>query len=217
LGPAAWVASVVLAALLYNPLRRYIQGLLDRHYYRERYDYRRTLADFASELSAETNAESMLESLGDRLARTLGVGRVAVFTCGEDGESPTAAYAQGFEVPGGLNLRFLTDDLVEGLRYRAFGDPSDGPGAVVQSIEARSQCLQLAMLFLHRCGTVVRHAFHDRRRHQCAKLLEESHQVRVRGRSHASGVQPQTQRERSEESGLCSHSDLTSSSLPVSS
>jgi two-component system NtrC family sensor kinase len=127
LAPAAWVASVVIAALLYNPLRRYIQGLLDRHYYRERYDYRRTLADFASELSAETNTESMLESLGDRLARTLGVGRVAIFTCGEDGESPRTAYARGFEAAAGLNLRFLTDELVEGLRYRAFGDPSDGP------------------------------------------------------------------------------------------
>lgn len=127
MNPAAWVASVVVAALLYNPLRRYIQGLLDRHYYRDRYDYRRTLADFAAELSAETNTERMLESLGDRLARTLGVGRLAIFTCGEDGGSPTTAYAQGLDAAAGRNLWFLTNELVQGLRYRAFSDPSDGP------------------------------------------------------------------------------------------
>lgn len=123
LAPAAWVASVVAAALLYNPLRRYVEVLLDRHYHRERYDYRRTLADFAAELSAETNPEKMLASLSDRLTRSLGVSRLAIFSCGEDGEPPTVAMARGFEVAPGLDLGFLNDDLVEGLRYRVFSDP----------------------------------------------------------------------------------------------
>lgn len=143
LGPAVWVASVVTAALLYNPLRRYIQGLLDRHYYRESYDYRRTLADFATELGAETNAEKMLESLSDRLARTLGVQRLAIFTCGEDGETPQAANVRGFERPANLDLRFLTDDLVQGLRYRAFSDPSDHP------LQAETQNRAVESLGLH--------------------------------------------------------------------
>jgi PAS domain-containing protein len=40
-------------------------------------------------------------------------------------------------------LRFLTDDLVEGLRYRAFGDLSDGP------LPSPSQNLAIAELNLH--------------------------------------------------------------------
>lgn len=132
LAPAAWVASVVVAALLYNPLRGRIEGFLDRHYYRERYDYRRTLADFAAELSAETDSEKMLESLSDRLARSLGVSRVAIFSGGDEGELPSVAKVRGFAVPESLDLTFLNDQFVEGLRYRVFSDPRNNrlPAAI---------------------------------------------------------------------------------------
>lgn len=79
LGPAGWVFSVVAVALLYQPMRRRIEGLLDRQYYRERYDYRQTLADFAAELAAETDSDSMLSSVRERLERTLGLASLEIF------------------------------------------------------------------------------------------------------------------------------------------
>ena len=44
-----------------------MQERLDRHFYRDRYDYRRTLVEFARELSSETDLDTML-SLGGRAA-----------------------------------------------------------------------------------------------------------------------------------------------------
>ena len=49
------------------------------HFYRDRYDYRRTLVEFARELSSETDLDHMLESVGERLIRTLSIRYVAVF------------------------------------------------------------------------------------------------------------------------------------------
>ena len=91
LGPSSWVVSVVAAALLFHPLRNWIQQSLDRRFYRERYDYRRTLIDFAAELSTETNPERMLVSVRQRLVETLDVRRMAIFLAGEAGVSEHGA------------------------------------------------------------------------------------------------------------------------------
>ena len=79
LGQAGWIAAILAAAFLFHPVRTWIQERLDRYFYRERYDYRRTLVEFARELNAETNLEAMLGAVTERLAQTLGTERVAVF------------------------------------------------------------------------------------------------------------------------------------------
>ncbi len=79
LGQAGWIAAVLVAAFLFQPLRTWIQERLDRYFYRERYDYRRTLIEFARELNAETDLAAMLASVTERIGKTLGIERVAVF------------------------------------------------------------------------------------------------------------------------------------------
>ena len=79
-GPLAWLASLVAAATLFHPLRNWMLGLLERRLYRERYDDRRTLAAFASELASDTDLDRMVRAVGDRLAQTLQVERVAILT-----------------------------------------------------------------------------------------------------------------------------------------
>jgi len=96
LGPAGWVFSVVAVALLYQPLRRRIESVLDRRYYRDRYDYRQTLADFAAELAAETDADRMLSSVRERLVRTLGLASLEIFV--SDGESGFTSWPDGDQV-----------------------------------------------------------------------------------------------------------------------
>ena len=77
---------LLLAAFVFQPIRNWIEQLLDRHvFYRERYDYRRTLADFARELGAELDRDALLERVADRLRSTLGIVRVAFFLQGDDG------------------------------------------------------------------------------------------------------------------------------------
>ena len=101
LAPAGWVISVVVAAVVFQPLRRWIQQNLERRFYRERYDYRQTLVEFASELSTETNLEPMLSSASERLAQTLGLSRMAIFVASGEGSN---ADPSGFHLVHGAGL-----------------------------------------------------------------------------------------------------------------
>ena len=83
-GPVGLILAVVVTALLFDPVRKWIQDRIDQFFYRARYDYRRTLLEFGRELSSETNLNTLLSSLIDRLSRTLAVDRMAIFLASEE-------------------------------------------------------------------------------------------------------------------------------------
>src|SRR5215469_9063420 len=70
-GPVAGMIAIVIAAFLFQPFREGIQARLDRFFYRDRLNYRRTLIEFGRTLTNEVRLEPMLGSVMDRVSQTL--------------------------------------------------------------------------------------------------------------------------------------------------
>ncbi len=110
LSPTAVVLLIVIATFVFQPIRNWIQEQLDRYYfYKDRYDYRRTLIEFARELGSETDLNSMLESVAERLIHTLSIQHVGFFLL-DDAERRFYLYktvGRERQPEGELDLSFL--------------------------------------------------------------------------------------------------------------
>ena len=107
-GPVGGMIAIVIAAFLFQPFREWIQGRLDRFFYRDRLDYRRTLIEFGRTLTNEVRLDPMLGSVMDRISQTLLVDRLAIFV--ENSEQPgqmRVARSMGVRLSASLDLSFL--------------------------------------------------------------------------------------------------------------
>ena len=85
------IIAILITAAVFEPLKRRIQGWVDRAFDRHRYDYRKALVEFGRGLGSETNLYALLHSIVEQLPRTLLVARVAVFLSEESGRLRLAA------------------------------------------------------------------------------------------------------------------------------
>ena len=124
-GPVAGMIAIVIAAFLFQPFREGIQARLDRFFYRDRLDYRRTLIEFGSTLTNEVRLEPMLGSVMDRVSQTLLVDRLAIFV--EDPQRPgemRLARSMGVRLAEPLDLSFIASTRPEFQRGPLFFESS---------------------------------------------------------------------------------------------
>ncbi|HKM83040.1 MAG TPA: ATP-binding protein [Candidatus Acidoferrum sp.] len=143
-GPVAGMIAIVIAAFLFQPFREGIQARLDRFFYRDRLDYRRTLIEFGSTLTNEVRLEPMLGSVMDRVSQTLLVDRLAIFV--EDPQRPgemRLARSMGVRLAEPLDLGFIASSRPEFLRGPLFFESSRSAPEVGATVRRTLEQLDL--------------------------------------------------------------------------
>jgi PAS domain S-box-containing protein len=113
LGNTGLITVMLITAFLFQPIRNWIQERLDKYFYRDQYDYRRTLIEFARELSSETDLDTMLASVGERLLHTLPIKHLAFFLA-EEGPGSSGPEAEfRLKKAMGPNARLSSVDYQE--------------------------------------------------------------------------------------------------------
>jgi hypothetical protein len=75
----AVAASTLTVAALFNPLRRRVQRLVDRRFYRSRYDAQEVVDEFSARLRDQVDPDVVAEEWADVVQRTLQPASVAVW------------------------------------------------------------------------------------------------------------------------------------------
>ncbi|HUA98313.1 MAG TPA: ATP-binding protein [Terracidiphilus sp.] len=137
------VFAIVVTAAVIEPLKRRIQGWVDRAFDRHRYDYRQALVEFGRGLSSETDLKALLQSIVHQLPRTLLVARVAVFVADDSGRLRLAA-SDGLpeEISGDQNqlaLGFLDFDRSYGRSHMFLENAQQTPH--LEAAEQRTAAL----------------------------------------------------------------------------
>lgn len=132
LGEWGLISAVIVTGLVFDPLKRAIQGHVDRIFDRKQIDYRETLIEFGRQLNAQTDLNALVNSVVERLHQTLLITRVAVLLADEGygGRQPRYTLAASFGLPPSatnapLDLGFLQFGYLDEDSHLFFETPDN--------------------------------------------------------------------------------------------
>src|ERR1700733_6983609 len=139
------ISGIILAAIIFDPLKRMIQARVDRVFDQKRFDYRETLVEFGRGINAQTDLRALLDSIVERLPQTLLVTRVAVFLASESEGSFTPRHFDLVASHGLTNLHSAELHSLD-VRFLDFDRPGannhiflENPQQVLRLPEAQRQ------------------------------------------------------------------------------
>jgi PAS domain S-box-containing protein len=123
-----WLIALLVtlvAFLLAPPVKNAMQNMLDRAFYRDRYDYRRALVGFARDLNSDLDLNRLAERLVTRVMETLLVDRMALMLEDEVAPHFGSVRASGFGDghPPALPKRSAIGSRLANGYYVALDDP----------------------------------------------------------------------------------------------
>ena len=114
------VAAMACIVMIAAPVKNFLQERVDRIFYGQRYDLRRSLSDFGRTVSATTALDPLLDSLITRLRQVMNVERLAIFI--EDERAPagyrvarTAGLSAPMNVPADFREMIRTRSAETGV------------------------------------------------------------------------------------------------------
>jgi signal transduction histidine kinase len=90
-------ASAILVALIFEPLRRIIQGFVDRRYFRVRYDFRRAERDFLEAAKGCVSLHQLASVLVENTDAVIPVERIGLLTQGSSDDRLALLASRGFQ------------------------------------------------------------------------------------------------------------------------
>ena len=118
------MAAIIIAGIVFEPLKRTIQAWVDRVFDQKRLDYRETLVEFGRGINSQTDLRALLDSIVERLPQALLVTRVAVFLASEGDDRPASRHFDLAASHGLTNMQ-AADLRALDVRFLDF----DRPGA----------------------------------------------------------------------------------------
>jgi hypothetical protein len=97
--PIVLVISTLVIAALFQPVRHRVQGIIDRRFYRTKYDMTRTLAEFEATLRSEVDPSQLSEHLMGTVEETMQPAQVSLWLAQPEPQKQGAASAREF-APG---------------------------------------------------------------------------------------------------------------------
>lgn len=116
----ALILATFLMAIFYPRLHRRLKASVDQFFYRERYDYRRTLTEFGEAMNRQLSLPVLRTMFTARVERTFGVEKVRVYIRDQD------EYAFRTDAPGSvLRLNKRVVERLAAVDYLPLRDHSD--------------------------------------------------------------------------------------------